>query len=94
MQILSEFIQWAFVPDSHDSKHQHMIHPAFAMVFGCCINLIVSYSASKFLMKFKRFQTDKVPEWGKKYAMKFLCFYMIFMVCARYYALGMFFQNS
>jgi hypothetical protein len=88
MEKIAQLIQWGFVPDPMDPKHKGMAHPVFSMLVGCFLNLAASYSISKILMKFPKFQQEKLSNWARNYVMKFLVFYVIFMAAARFYAIG------
>ncbi len=92
MEKLNEFFEWAFSPDSADLKHQGALHPIFAIVLGVCTNLLASFLACKFLMRFEKFRIGSLPLWGRTYVKKFMIFYLLVMAISRYYAMSFLFK--
>ena len=94
MEKIKEILQWCFVPDSADPKHQGIYHPIFALVCGCFFNLLASYTICKILMRSEKFRKGTLSPWATKYLSKFLVLYIIFMASARFYAMGFYFHQK
>ncbi|EGR33613.1 hypothetical protein IMG5_047930 [Ichthyophthirius multifiliis] len=76
-------LNWAFVPNPTDQKHNSYTHPIFSCILSIVSTLYLNVKLSNYLEDKYPEIKQKLPKWSKKKALPLLVMYLILILSVR-----------